>query len=446
LAAYYIMLSGLSACGLCLCVRNRSRLKDGIFLAISFVVLAGMSSMRYDVGYDYSYIYSPIYEQILADPQGAYFANHRWEPGFKLMLKILMLFTRNYHALFVVSGIITVALVLLFYWFHSPNPFISVFLFVTLSHYYTSLDFVRQMIAAAITMFAFPLLKKRNVLHIVGYFALVLLAATFHKSALILIPFFFINLIPLNKYVLAGYTVVTAVVYFNSHRILEFVTRYWYQSYSLQSKHMTSYFSPQFTIAVVVIFLILFLGAKKLRERDDKNYLYINYAFFAAFFVLMGTRHSIVDRLSMYFNLLAPVGIAIIVHRLAEKLKEERPSGYIKRYANRNAVMLALLLFVLCGGGLAIHHYALTMDHHGVVPYKIIWQQPWWKDYIVSLKQTDEEITEPIAEPEDVSALPLPPPTSSSAQDPHLDPLEKNVDEIESDAPIEVPMEVFLSR
>lgn len=437
LTAYYIMLLGLSLCGVCLCIRNRSRLKDGIFLLISFVVLGTMSAIRYDVGIDYSYIYSPNYEKVLADPTGQVLAQNWWEPSFKLLLKILMMFTRNYHALFVVTSLIIGALVMLYYWLHSPNPFISVFLFVVLSQYYCSMDFLRQMIAAVITMYAFPLLKKRNTLSIAGYFAIVLLAVSFHRSALILIPFFFINLIPVNKYTLALFAAATAALYFNTDRIIGFVTQYWYPQYGLDNIHMKVAFTPQFTIAVAVVFLIFFLGSGILRKLDKRNYLYVNYTFFTMFFVLMGTRHSIIDRLSMYFELLAPVGIAIIVHKLAEQLRTEKPSQLMNRYS----ATLASLLVVIFGGGLAIHQYALTMDHHGVVPYKIIFNQPFYKGYVDSLKgvQTSEE---PSVEPDDLPMPELKNPTPP--QDPHVDAFEQSKAEIEDGELVETSLEGFL--
>lgn len=442
MSAYYIMLSGLSLCGICLCIKNRSRLKDGIFLLISFVVLAGMSAIRYDVGIDYSYIYSPFYDRFLSDPIGYPFFGTHYEPGFVLLSKIIVQFTKNYQVLFIVTSVMIVALVMLYFWFYSPNPFISVFLFVALGDYYCSMDFIRQMIAAAIAMYAFPLLKKRTIPCIAGYFAVILLAASFHKSALILIPFLFINLIPINKYVLAAYAAVTAAIYFNTDRIVEFVTRYWYSSYGINNKHMKAVFTPQFTIAVIVVFLIIFLGSGLLKEIDKRNYLYVNYAFFSAFFVLMGTRHSILDRLSMYFGILVSVGIAVIVHQLAEKLKEENPTEYVKRYANKSAAILMALLVVIFGGGLAIHQYALTMDHHGVVPYKIIWQQPWWNGYVDSLKgdSVNEEAT---VEPEDLPELL--PPSSTPSQDPHLDALVGEQPKEKDGELVEVQIEDFSS-
>lgn len=402
------MLLGLAVLGVGLCFFKRNRTKDSVFLLISFVALSVMSAIRYDVGYDYSYIYAPAYHRMLIDTTGEYWARHSWEPGFRFMLRGLMELSLNYQAIFVVTSVLFVGLVMLFFWLYSPNPAVSVFLFITLSHFYCSMNFIRQALAAAIAMFAFPLIKKiidmfdrgdrdikAYILFSVGYFAIVLFAASFHMSALLLIPFFFINLIPVNKFVLPAYAAITAVIYFNTTTILEFVTRFWYQNYPLESRHMQVGFSPQFAIAAAAVFIVLFVGAGLLKKPARGNYLYVNYAFFAFFFILIGTRHSVVDRLSLNFVLLLPVGAAIVVNELIKTLKDDETLIILKK----RVAVLAVLLFTIVGGGLSIHHYALTMDHHGVVPYQIIFNQPFYREYTAHLRTVRMGLQEPVRRP-----------------------------------------------
>jgi len=400
------MLLSLTLCGLCLCVIKRSRLKDGIFLAISFVVLATMSAIRYDVGFDYSFIYAPIYYQLINDLTGEFIAQLNWEPGFMLLLRILTFVSANFQTVFVVTSILTIFLIMLYFWLYSPNPLVSVFLFVALSHFYCSMNFIRQTLAAAIVMFTLPLMKmvlekireediKGALPFAGGYLAIVLLASSFHASMLLLIPFFFINLIPINKHVLSFYVLITTAIYFNTHMIIGLITRFWYQAYTLEGIHMQVGFSPLFTIAAVAIFLLLFSGSNTLCEEDEGNRLYINYAFFAAFFVMMGMRHSVVDRLSLLFVLLAPVGISILVNKLGEKFWKELPILIKKPALTKSVAIFAVLLFMVFGGGLAIHHYALTRDHHGVVPYQVIFRQPFYQDYLEYLRHRRRGIVMP---------------------------------------------------
>ena len=176
----------------------------------------------------------------------------------------------------------------------------------------------------------------------------------------------------------------------------------------MNNVHMRAFFSPQFTLAAGAVFLILFLGYEALERADKGNRLYVNYAFFAFFFVLMGTRHSILDRFSLNFVLLVPVGIAILVTTLVEELKETRFTYMIKK----RVAVFAVLMFTIVGGGLSIHHYALIMDHHGVVPYQIIFNQPFYRDYLARLRGNyvtmDWGEREPIVAPANIDLPTMP--------------------------------------
>lgn len=419
MTAYYILLLGLTVLGALLCFFKRSRTKDGIFLLVSFVTLAAMSAMRYDVGFDYSYIYAPIYHNMLIDPTGDALAQSPWEPGFNLLLRIIMTVSFNYQTIFVVTSLLFIGLVMLYFWLFSPNPAISVFLFITLSHFYGSMNFVRQSLAAAIAMFAFPLLKKllemwdegdddikMYVAYSIGYFGIVLIASTFHMSALLLVPFFFINIIPINKFVLPLYAIITASIFFTTYAILELVTRFWYTQYHPDNIHMQVGFSPQFAIAALGVFVLLFVFIELLKKAEPSSRLYVNYAYFAFFFVLIGIRHSVLDRLSLNFILLLPVGLAIVVSALFKSFKEAKSRHTIRK----NFATLAIVLFAIVGGGLSIHHYALTMDHHGVVPYQIVFNQEFYRDYVAHLRTVRLGLQEPILRESEPQMIELPRP------------------------------------
>jgi len=404
------MLFGITLCGVFLCFYKRSRLKDGIFLLISFIVLTVMSAVRYDVGYDYSFVYAPWFYEMIEDP--SILAQSRWEPGFRLFLRGLLLISNNFQTVFVATSILIIFLVMLFFWLYSPNPFISVFLFVTLSHFYCSMNFTRQTIAAAIAMFTVPLLKKvleklkerefvKCIPFALGYMGVVLIASSFHMSTLILVPFFFLLLIPINRYVLAAYAVVTTMIYLNTENIILFVTRFWYQGYGIDSRHMQVGFSSPFAISAAVLFLALFIGFNFLIRDYEKNRVYVSYAYFAFFFVLMGMRHSILDRLALPFVLLVPVGVAILVSEFSQQ-------HLTKPYVRQKVAGFVVLLVMVFGGGLAIHHYALTADHHGVVPYQIIFNQPFYREYVQRLRGNIAEYEEEAEiEPEHIELPPL---------------------------------------
>lgn len=441
---YYILLGVLAILACLFQIGGKNRKKDLIFLLIVFVILATTSALRYSTGYDYSYTYAPGFEEVLNNPDISLFGHH-YEPGYMLLEKMVAFFSSNYQMIFVVTSVLIIGLFCINYAKYSSNVYLSVILFVLLSEYYCSMNFIRQTIAGVIALFAIPFLKKKKFL---PYLLIVLVASTFHKSALILIPFFFINLIPLTKIVFVIYCAVTAVLYFNTERIMNFVTQYWYQGYHLDNVHVQATFEWPFAVAMLIEFLIVFLGASKLTKKDKSNYVYVNYAFFAFFFTLMGTRHSILDRLSVYFEFAFPLSIPL----LYTCLKESFPSWWSlfdkhpeEKENRKNAAVTAVFLaFVLCGG-LAIHQYALTMDHHGVVPYRCILNQPFYQEYLENLENPQDEPAEPAEEAAPIIEEPVdtpPPETSTQLEMPT--PQEENKLPEQTDIPEGMPVEVPL--
>lgn len=103
-----------------------------------------------------------------------------------LLQKIVAFFSSNYQMIFVVTSLLIIGLFCICYAKYSSNVYLSVMLFLLLSEYYCTMNFIRQSIAGIIALFALEFLKKKKFL---PYLMIILVASTFHKSALILIPF-----------------------------------------------------------------------------------------------------------------------------------------------------------------------------------------------------------------------------------------------------------------
>lgn len=391
LRMYYILLALETILGLLLCGKNPTKSKRLVFLSVSFILLAGLSAFRCNIGYDYSSIYAPLYEPILENPLGSFTQSpHEW--GFVLLEKGVALLSGNYQLLFVVTSILIIGLFMVYYYFYSPNPFISVFLFIALSQYYCSMNFIRQTLAAAILLFAVPCLQKRQ---FIRYLFLVLLAGAFHASALIMIVFYWINLIRMDKWVLPAYTAAAAIIYSFSGHILPIATRFVYSSYAYEDNiHLITGLPMGYTVCMAAIFTALFFGRALLIDKDKNNYIYVNYAFFSLFFVFMGTKHAALDRFSLYFGLTAPLAIPLLIAELEGAKARWRQQGIgLKALPAKAKQYLAgyyAVLVLVFAGGLAIHHYALTMDGHGVVPYQTVFSGPVYDHY-----------EEPYLEPDD---------------------------------------------
>ncbi|MBE6554654.1 MAG: EpsG family protein [Ruminococcaceae bacterium] len=104
------------------------------------------------------------------------------EPGFRLLCALVGLFTANGQWLIAVTSLLIHGSVARFICRHSRNIYLSFFLYVTLMIYPFYFSMMRQALAVAVWLFAYGFLKKRK---LVPYLLLVLLAASFHTSALL---------------------------------------------------------------------------------------------------------------------------------------------------------------------------------------------------------------------------------------------------------------------
>ena len=110
------------------------------------------------------------------------------EIGYTLLNKLVSLFTGDFRYVIIVCAVITL-LPMFRLTDYSPNAWVSLFIYVVIGAYFQAFNVIRQMMSASIFSLAIPYLyrdEKRK------YFLIVLLAATFHMTALIMIPCFFL--------------------------------------------------------------------------------------------------------------------------------------------------------------------------------------------------------------------------------------------------------------
>jgi len=157
------------------------------YLALFIIVI--VLGYRYDVGSDWS-SYKSVYEHY----QSNSWMIRKGEVGFTGLTKLLQSFGLNYVWLFLSAAIIPWSLI-----FVSANkkllPIILLFLF-TDGFFFISMNAIRQFIAIGIFVFAIQYLRNKN---IYLYFLSIFIAISFHSSAVILLPLYFLPYGKLNN-------------------------------------------------------------------------------------------------------------------------------------------------------------------------------------------------------------------------------------------------------
>ena len=174
---------------------TRRQAMNGAVLFTLFLLMAGVASLRIDVGNDYGNYVTTFHEIYV----GGYVVT---EPGFNLLVKLLYLLAggENYLLVFGFFAVVTAILSLKAMYDQSVDFTISFALFMLLGLYFRTFNTVRYYFVLAITLYSLRYVLKQEY----GKFILLILfAALFHKSVLVVIPLYLIAALPWKKWQVA---------------------------------------------------------------------------------------------------------------------------------------------------------------------------------------------------------------------------------------------------
>ena len=157
-----------------------------------FLIMAGTASLRIDVGNDYGNYVTTFHEIYV----GGYVVT---EPGFNLLVKLVFRLAggENYLLVFGLFAVVTAVLFLKAMYDQSVDFTISFALFMLLGLYFRTFNTVRYYFVLAVTLYSLRYVLKKEY----GKFILLILfAAFFHKSVLVVIPLYLIAALPWKKW------------------------------------------------------------------------------------------------------------------------------------------------------------------------------------------------------------------------------------------------------
>ncbi|PXW92009.1 EpsG-like putative glucosyltransferase [Streptohalobacillus salinus] len=173
--------------GITLSKRDTS-LKKMSFISV-FLTLGLFSAFRDGIGIDYISYIMHIERIAMGLP-------NYMEPGFQYLAKFIMYITKDPRMVIGAASIITSFFYVSAIYKQSNNIKFSVFLFLTWGYYFFTFNTIRNYLALSIVIYAIVYLFDRK------YFKFIfgiLIAALFHKSALICLPLYFIASKKINK-------------------------------------------------------------------------------------------------------------------------------------------------------------------------------------------------------------------------------------------------------
>jgi transmembrane protein EpsG len=243
--------------------------------------------------------------------------NEQENVGFWLFQKVLKSYSEDPQILIFTSAVITNVLIIYIFYKYSRMFELSTYVYITGGLYLVSMNGLRQVMTAAIIFTATNFLIKGNWFR---YILVVLFASTFHESALILIPIYFIvryKAWSKATFVLLLFAILI-VIGFDKFSSILFST-----IQDTQYGHYQNFQEGGASSIRVVVhaapLIIAYFGREKLRELFPESDYIVNMALIGLVFMIISTQNWIFARFSIYFNLYQLILISWIVTLFREK-------------------------------------------------------------------------------------------------------------------------------
>lgn len=282
--------------------------------------------------------------------------NMDFEPGYRLCNKLLGLVFTSQQTITIFNSL--AILYLLYRWIRkeSCDDLLSVWLYITLGVYQTEMNVARNAIAILLCYNALTYVKQGRFLR---YTAVVLLAASFHKSTLLFIPLYFVFRTKLSSrkspLALMLYSVLLGLLTLQGVALVRYImpgfaSRYLKKSTSLEAVIVGAFY------ALLVVFVWLNLkGAERKNARKNAAmgwwFLLLNLFSFA-----LNTEMKYAARLAALFGPYMIVFIPQLLHQIEGK----------KRYNQTKAL-------VVIGCGVQYILRMMINNIGGTMPYDFFW-------------------------------------------------------------------------
>ncbi len=289
-----------------------NRVKPYKFYVILVIIcLVSVAGFQKNIGDTYFYMHSFkitefTWEQI--DFSGDF--------GFNIYQLLLQKLSRDPQILIFTTALITNLLIVVVLYKYSRMFELAVFVYIASGMFTTSMNGIRQYLAAAIVFFSTKYLLNGD---FKKYVLIILLASTVHKSALVLLPIYFIVrreawtkvtfiLLTLSIFIVLGFNTFSGMLFSALDD-----TQYGHYSDFAEGG------ANKLRIVVIAIpVLVAFLGRKKLKRLWPQSDYIVNMSIISVFFIIIASQNWIFARFNIYFGLYSLILISWIVKLFRE--------------------------------------------------------------------------------------------------------------------------------
>lgn len=250
--------------------------------------------------------------------------------GFWILQMFLKRISDDPQILIFTAAAITNVLIVIIFLKYSRQFELSTYVYITGGLFLVSMNGLRQVLTAAIVFTATRFIISGN---FVAYALIVLFASTFHESALILLPIYFLVRYKAWSRATLMLLVVAVVIVIGFD---QFSSVLFSSLEDTQYGHYKDFKEGGANVIRVAVFgtplLIAFFGREKLREIFPESDYIVNMALIGLVFMIVSTQNWIFARFNIYFELYQLILVGWIVRLFHEKEQRLAYLGIIACY------------------------------------------------------------------------------------------------------------------
>lgn len=318
-----------------------------------FLILWFVQGLRHEsIGIDSATSYIPYFKNVYVSWGSLFdikdiFANY--EIGYIILNKLFKFFISTDPQLFIlVCSFISIAPIAWVIYKYSPNIIFSFWVFSSFQIYHFGFSGIRQAIAIGICTLAYNFIVQKK---IPAFIALVLLASTFHTSAILFLPAYWIyHKLNMSPKMLFVYIIAIVFLMFTIKSVATTLVSLIFggEQYlgALEDSAVPSY-------NLLIIFIIIFISTY-ISQNEELAKLR-SFVLMTVAFQTLGIITTYATRIGYYYFVFFSLAIPYAIETSNMKSK-----GLIRGLL---AVILAIFFFYVNGGG-----------YLDVIPYKFFWE------------------------------------------------------------------------
>lgn len=278
---------------------------------------------------------------------GSYLETAQMEKGYLVTVWLLSHIFHNPQFVFVFSGLFFTFAICRFVYKYSPNPALSLVMFVTINGYSFFVQGLRQSVAMCICLMSIEFCRQRKLLKFV---LTVLIASLFHQTAIVFLVVYFLYGFIMNAKMYGVIAALGIILIMFSSQLTNIANSLFGMEYdgAFESGGYITSLVHIVILAVAIIFAY--------QKRYDKDYTFFIMMGALGFFtyILRYMNTSIAERISFYFIFGRMIFLPSVVENFDKKGK---------------IVMNAAII------GFSIALFIYHMSSSNLVPYYFFWQK-----------------------------------------------------------------------